>query len=176
MDQEQIPFFVPGGSSRYEKTKAVKKSYCRKKIPVPIAYRGSTVQIRMDQEQIPIFVPGVNLELFIKMVRSIRIHENFKIVVVVDDAVVVGQVGPELGFLEPSTDVEEFVVPPHFDVGVEVGLGKVRGGGGEAGGGGGRRRRRRKEQVGAGCWTGFLGPRANVQEFVILPIEEGEGR
>src|SRR5438132_1928283 len=53
----------------------------------PTVHCGSAVSVGADEEQVPTGVQGVHLELVILVIVAVGIDENFKVVVVEDDRV-----------------------------------------------------------------------------------------
>lgn len=84
------------------------------------------VFIGLGEEEVPGGVEGVHFELEVFVGVGVGIDEEFEVVVVEDDGVVLGEGAPDVGFFEFGGDVEVLVVPLHFGAGLEAGLGFLR--------------------------------------------------
>ena len=67
--------------------------------------------IRFGQEEVPAGIEGVDFELEIVAPVAGGVEEDFEIVIVEDDRIVLGEGGPDVGFLDFGGDVEIMVVP-----------------------------------------------------------------
>lgn len=80
----------------------------------------STRPIGLGQEKVPTGIEGVDLEFEILHTVSVRVEEDFEIVVVEDDRVMLRQGGPDIRLPQFGADVQRAVIPQQLRPGPEA--------------------------------------------------------
>ncbi len=93
---------------------------------LPAVVGRAAVFIGLGEEEVPGGVEGVHFEFEVFVGVGVGIDEEFEVVVVEDDGVVLGEGAPDVGFFEFGGDVEVLFVPLHFGAGLEAGFGFLR--------------------------------------------------
>ncbi len=82
---------------------------------VPAVDGRTAIAIRLQQHEIPCGAEGVHLELVVGVRIAVRVDEHFEIVILEDHRIACGEGSPDIRLVELRTDVEEIVIPKHFD-------------------------------------------------------------
>ena len=90
---------------------------------LPAVVGRAAVLVGLRQEQVPVGVERVDLEFEVFVVVAVGVDEDFEIVVVEDDRVVLGERAPDVRLFQFGGDVEVLVVPEHLGAGAKAGLG-----------------------------------------------------
>ena len=83
----------------------------------------AVLAVGLVEVEIPRGVERVDLELEVAGSSGGRLEEDFEVVVVEDDGVVLGELGLDVGLFELGADVEVGVVPEHLHAGAEARFG-----------------------------------------------------
>ncbi len=86
---------------------------------VPAIVGPAAVFVRPWQEEVPAGVERVHLEFVVLVIVAVGIDEEFEIVVVEDDRIVLGERPPDMRFFQLRGDIEIFVVPQQLGAGAE---------------------------------------------------------
>lgn len=86
-------------------------------VPIVKGNAGVAIAVRCSEEEVPNGVEGVNFEFEIVASGSGGVNKNFKVVIVVDDAVALGKGAIDVGGGEDGSEVEVVIVIGHLNLG-----------------------------------------------------------
>src|SRR5471030_1319780 len=90
---------------------------------VPTVVGLAALAVRLGQEEVPPGIEGVDLEFEVVAAVARRVQEDFEIVIVENNGIVLGEGGPDVRLFEFGGHIEELFVPQHFDARVNAGTG-----------------------------------------------------
>ena len=92
---------------------------------VPLNHKIASRTVRAVQQQVKDHSAGIVLNLKIMMSVSIRIDEDFKIIVIINNGVTLRQTGLNIRLFQYCAYIQTVDIPQHFRLGIIFGLGET---------------------------------------------------